>query len=169
MGCHGFRLFRRITLPLMLPGFVAGSLLTFIRAIDDLGTPLMLNYKNLLATQAYLRITTVGMDDVDGYVVCVVLVVLSLLSLLAARKYLGLAEYATVQRSAPVTQRLQGKRYFSFGFFAAPYSASACCRISGFCCYHLLKCGAIPCCLLPTLWVISRRFFSEHLISSRTL
>jgi iron(III) transport system permease protein len=112
MGCHGFRLFRRITLPLMLPGFVAGSLLTFIRAIDDLGTPLMLNYKNLLATQAYLRITTVGMDDVDGYVVCVVLVVLSLLSLLAARKYLGLAEYATVQRSAPVTKRLQGKKIF---------------------------------------------------------
>jgi iron(III) transport system permease protein len=112
MGCHGFRLFRRITLPLMLPGFVAGSLLTFIRAIDDLGTPLMLNYKNLLAPQAYLRITTVGMDDVDGYVVCVVLVILSLLSLLAARKYLGLAEYATVQRSAPVTRRLQGKKVF---------------------------------------------------------
>jgi iron(III) transport system permease protein len=112
MGCHGFRLFRRITLPLMLPGFVAGSLLTFIRAIDDLGTPLMLNYKNLLATQAYLRITTVGMDDVDGYVVCVVLVVLSLLSLLVARKYLGLAEYASVQRSAPVTPRLQGKKIF---------------------------------------------------------
>jgi iron(III) transport system permease protein len=112
MGCHGFRLFRRITLPLMLPGFVAGSLLTFIRAIDDLGTPLMLNYKNLLATQAYLRITTVGIDDVDGYVVCVVLVVLSLLSLLAARKYLGLAEYATSQRSAPVTRRLQGKKMF---------------------------------------------------------
>ena len=112
MGCHGFRLFRRITLPLMLPGFVAGSLLTFIRAIDDLGTPLMLNYKNLLATQAYLRITTVGIDDVDGYVVCVVLVVLSLLSLLAARKYLGLAEYATLQRSAPITRRLQGKKIF---------------------------------------------------------
>ena len=117
MGCHGFRLFRRITLPLMLPGFVAGSLLTFIRAIDDLGTPLMLNYNNLLAPQAYLRITTVGMDDVDGYVVCVVLVVLSLVSLLAARKYLGLAEYATVQRSAPVTRRLQGKKAFLVWLF----------------------------------------------------
>jgi iron(III) transport system permease protein len=112
MGCHGFRLFRRITLPLMLPGFVAGSLLTFIRAIDDLGTPLMLNYKNLLAPQAYLRITTVGMDDVDGYVVCVVLVVLSLVSLFAARKYLGLTEYATVQRSAPLRRHLQGKKLF---------------------------------------------------------
>src|SRR5438132_1459940 len=112
LGCHGFRLWRLVTLPLMLPGFIAGSLLTFIRAIDDLGTPLMLNYKNLLAPQAYLRITTIGMDDVDGYVVCVVLVVLSLVSLLAARKYLGLAEYATAQRSAPVTRHLQGKKVF---------------------------------------------------------
>jgi len=108
LGCHGFRLFRRVTLPLMLPGFIAGSLLTFIRAIDDLGTPLMLNYKNLLAPQAYLRITTIGMDDVDGYVVCVVLVVLSLASLLAARKYLSLAEYASLQRAAPVTGTLHG-------------------------------------------------------------
>lgn len=109
LGCHGLRLFRRVTLPLMLPGFIAGSLLTFIRAIDDLGTPLMLNYKNLLAPQAYLRITTIGMDDVDGYVVCVVLVVLSLSALLAARKYLSLAEYATLQRAAPVTATLHGK------------------------------------------------------------
>lgn len=108
LGCHGFRLFRRVTLPLMLPGFIAGSLLTFIRAIDDLGTPLMLNYKNLLAPQAYLRITTIGMDDVDGYVVCVVLVVMSLTALLAARKYLGLAEYATVQRPVAAALKLGG-------------------------------------------------------------
>ena len=109
LGCHGLRLFRRVTLPLMLPGFIAGALLTFIRAIDDLGTPLMLNQKNLLAPQAYLRITTIGMDDVDGYVVCVVLVVLSMVTLLAARKYLSLAEYATAQRAAPLSRRLQGK------------------------------------------------------------
>lgn len=110
MGCHGLRLFRRITLPLMLPGFIAGSLLTFIRAIDDLGTPLMLNYKNLLAPQAYLRITTVGIDDVDGYVICVVLVILSLVSLLAARKYLSLAEYATVSRGASPTRPIHGAK-----------------------------------------------------------
>ncbi len=108
LGCHGVALFRRVTLPLMLPGFIAGALLTFIRAIDDLGTPLMLNYKNLLAPQAYLRITTIGMDDVDGYVVCVVLVLLSLAALLAARKYLSLAEYASGQRAAPATRKLQG-------------------------------------------------------------
>lgn len=108
LGCHGWRLFRRVTLPLMLPGFIAGALLTFIRAIDDLGTPLMLNYKNLLAPQAYLRITTIGMADVDGYVVCVVLVIISLAALLVARKYLGLAEYATVQRPAAAMVKLRG-------------------------------------------------------------
>jgi iron(III) transport system permease protein len=112
LGCHGFRLFYRVTLPLMLPGFIAGALLTFIRAIDDLGTPLMLNYKNLLAPQAYLRITTIGIDDVDGYVVCVVLVVLSLAALLAARKYLSLSEYATIQRAAPVAREIRGGRLF---------------------------------------------------------
>jgi iron(III) transport system permease protein len=119
MGCHGFRLFRRITLPLMLPGFMAGSLLTFIRAIDDLGTPLMLNYKNLLAPQAYLRITTIGIDDVDGYVICVVLVFLSLASLLAARKYLSLAEYATVQAGRSVIQPIHGKKLGFVFLFSA--------------------------------------------------
>jgi iron(III) transport system permease protein len=119
MGCHGLRLFCRVTLPLALPGFVAGSLLTFIRSIDDLGTPLMLNYKNLLAPQAYLRITTIGIDDVDGYVICVVLVALSLAALLAARKYLSLAEYATVQGAKGASRSIRGKKLFFVLLFSA--------------------------------------------------
>ena len=75
LGCHGSRLLWRVTLPLALPGFGAGALLAFIRVIDDLGTPLMLNYTKMLAPQAYLRVTTVGMNDADGYVICVILVV----------------------------------------------------------------------------------------------
>ena len=64
LGSSGFRLFRRVLLPLSLPGYAAGALLTFIRVIDDLGTPLMLNYTKLLAPQAYLRVMTVGLTDV---------------------------------------------------------------------------------------------------------
>lgn len=98
LGAHGLALFRRVTLPLVMPGFLAGALLVFIRIVDDLGTPLMLNYTKLLAPQAYLRITTVGLDDVDGYVICVVLVALSLAALALARGYLGRTEYATGER-----------------------------------------------------------------------
>ena len=125
MGCHGLRLFRRITLPLMLPGFIAGCLLTFIRAVDDLGTPLMLNYKNLLAPQAYLRITTIGIDDVDGYVICVILVIISLASLLLARKYLSLSEYATLHQGGAAARRVSGwKQVGILGFCALVLTVS---------------------------------------------
>jgi iron(III) transport system permease protein len=117
MGCHGLRLFRRVTLPLMLPGFIAGCLLTFIRAVDDLGTPLMLNYKNLLAPQAYLRITTIGIDDVDGYVICVILVAISLGSLLVARKYLSLSEYATLHQGTAVARPVTGLKRLAILLF----------------------------------------------------
>jgi iron(III) transport system permease protein len=93
LGASGFRLFRRVLLPLALPGYAAGALLTFIRVIDDLGTPLMLNYSRLLAPQAYVRVTTVGLTDVDGYVICVILVALSLLALWASKAALGRGEF----------------------------------------------------------------------------
>jgi iron(III) transport system permease protein len=98
LGASGFRLFRRVLLPLALPGYAAGALLTFIRVIDDLGTPLMLNYTKLLAPQAYIRVTTVGLTDVDGNVICVILVVLSLLALWASKAALARAGFAALQR-----------------------------------------------------------------------
>ena len=99
LGSSGFRLFRRVLLPLSLPGYAAGALLTFIRVIDDLGTPLMLNYTKLLAPQAYVRVTTVGLTDVDGYVICVVLVALSLSALWISKGLLGRGEFTSVGRS----------------------------------------------------------------------
>ncbi|MBI3636043.1 MAG: iron ABC transporter permease, partial [Candidatus Rokubacteria bacterium] len=111
LGGHGWRLFRRVTLPLAIPGYVAGALLAFIRVIDDLGTPLMLNYTKLLAPQAYLRVTTVGMNDVDGYVICVILVALSLAALWAATSWLGHGEWATLARGPERSlRRLSGAR-----------------------------------------------------------
>ena len=111
MGAHGFRLFRKVTLPLMMPGFVAGILLVFIRVIDDLGTPLMLNYTKMLAPQAYLRVTTIGVEDKAGYVICVIMVVLSLISLWVAMKFLSFSEYAMVQRGGagtPISKKIGG-------------------------------------------------------------
>jgi len=99
LGSSGFRLFRRVLLPLSLPGYAAGALLTFIRVIDDLGTPLMLNYAKLLAPQAYVRVTTVGLTDVDGYVICAVLVALSLFALWISKGILRRGEFTAVGRS----------------------------------------------------------------------
>lgn len=98
LGASGLRLIRRVLLPLALPGYAAGALLTFIRVIDDLGTPLMLNYTNLLAPQAYVRVTTIGLTDVDGYVICVILVALSVAALWLSKAALARGEFATLGR-----------------------------------------------------------------------
>ena len=98
LGSSGFRLFWRVLLPLALPGYVAGALLTFIRVIDDLGTPLMMNYTRLLAPQAYVRVTTIGLTDVDGYVICVILVALSLGALWLSKAALARGEFAMLGR-----------------------------------------------------------------------
>ena len=78
LGSSGFRLFRKVVFPLALPGYIAGASLVFIKVFDDLGTPLVLNVTNLLAPQAYLRVTSIGLEDPIGYVICVILVVFSI-------------------------------------------------------------------------------------------
>lgn len=98
LGSHGFRLFRRIILPLGMPGFVAGASLVFIKVFDDLATPLLLNVQDMLAPQAYLRITSIGISDPIGYVIAVVLIAFSILALWVATFATRGKDYATVQR-----------------------------------------------------------------------
>ena len=68
----------RIVFPLALPGYVAGAALVFVKVFDDLGTPLVLNVTNMLAPQAYLRITSVGIEDPIGYVISVIMIAFSI-------------------------------------------------------------------------------------------
>jgi iron(III) transport system permease protein len=105
LGCTGIRLFRRIVLPLVLPGYLAGALLVFIKVFDDLGTPLVLGITNMLAPQAYLRITSVGVDDPLGYVICVALVGISLASLWLANRALAGRDYSTSQRGGTAVSK----------------------------------------------------------------
>ncbi len=98
LGASGTRLFRRIVFPLAMPGYVAGASLVFLKVFDDIGTPLLLNINNMLAPQAYLRISSIGISDPMGYVISVILVVFSLLSLWTSFLVLRGKDYATVQK-----------------------------------------------------------------------
>jgi iron(III) transport system permease protein len=98
LGASGLRLFRRIVFPLAMPGYVAGASLVFIKVFDDLGTPLLLNVNTLLAPQAYLRISSIGITDPMGYVISVILVGFSLLAMWVAALALRGKDYGTEQR-----------------------------------------------------------------------
>lgn len=98
LGSSGLRLFRRIVFPLALPGYVAGAALVFLKVFDDLGTPLLLNVNKMLAPQAYLRISSIGITDPMGYVISVILVLFSIFSLWVSFLAFRGRDYASVQK-----------------------------------------------------------------------
>ena len=105
LGAGGWRLFRRVIFPLAMPGYLAGATLVFVKVFDDLRTPLVMGVTNMLAPQAYLRITSVGIDDPQGYVISVIMIAFSILALgLAARVMKG-RDYSTLQKGGNSLQR----------------------------------------------------------------
>ncbi len=118
LGSSGFRLIRRIVLPLAMPGFVAGASLVFVKVFDDLATPLLLNVKEMLAPQAYLRVTSIGIADPMGYVISVVLVVVSVAAMWVSALALKGKDYATVQRGGGGLARRPLGRWESVAAYA---------------------------------------------------
>lgn len=105
LGARGFRLFRRVIFPLAMPGYLAGAALVFVKVFDDLGTPLVMGVTNMLAPQAYLRITSVGIDDPLGYVISVIMIVFSILALWVAARVMKGKDYATLQKGGSALQK----------------------------------------------------------------
>lgn len=116
LGCRGWRLFWRVIFPLALPGFVAGASLVFVKVFDDLGTPLVLGQTNLLAPQAYLRITQVGLEDPMGYVISVIMIVFSIAAMALSAQLLKGRDFATTQKGGAALQR---RRLSPLGALAA--------------------------------------------------
>ncbi len=113
LGAKGWRLFWRIIFPLSLPGFLAGAALVFVKVFDDLGTPLVLGVTNMLAPQAYLRITSIGIEDPLGYVVSVIMIAMSILALWMAARVMKGKDYSTLQKGGGSLQRRQLKGWES--------------------------------------------------------
>lgn len=105
LGARGWRLFWRVIFPLSLPGYLAGAALVFVKVFDDLGTPLVMGVTNMLAPQAYLRITSVGIEDPLGYVISVIMISLSILALWLAARVMKGKDYATLQKGGSALQR----------------------------------------------------------------
>ena len=105
LGARGWRLFRRVIFPLAMPGYLAGAALVFVKVFDDLGTPLVMGITNMLAPQAYLRITSVGVDDPLGYVISVIMIVFSILALWMAARVMKGRDYATLQKGGGALQK----------------------------------------------------------------
>ena len=80
LGNSWWRLLTRIFLPLGLPGLAFGMLITFLKTLDDLATPLSLGITNLLAPQAFFRVSTYGAQDPLSSLTALLMIVISALA-----------------------------------------------------------------------------------------
>jgi iron(III) transport system permease protein len=104
LGCTGFRKFRRVTLPLMMPGIFAGGTIVFIWAFTELGTPLMFNFTRILPVQIFNGMKELGGNGMPFALVAVMLVasigLYSLTRLILGRAPVAAPGRATVGRVA---------------------------------------------------------------------
>ncbi|HEY6364450.1 MAG TPA: iron ABC transporter permease [Candidatus Binatia bacterium] len=97
MGASGFKLFRTVTFPLMLPGYFAGAIIVFIWAFTDLGTPLVFEYRELIAVQIFNMVTDLHQNPM-GYAFVVAVVVLTLFFFYLSKRLLGGKSYEMMGR-----------------------------------------------------------------------
>lgn len=99
------RLISRVFLPLGLPGLAFGMAITFLKTLDDLATPLSLGVTNLLAPQAYFRVSTYGALDPLSSLMAVAMIAISVLVWLLSASFLQHGVYHWT--GAPTTRAVQ--------------------------------------------------------------
>ncbi|OGV57864.1 MAG: hypothetical protein A2X45_19320 [Lentisphaerae bacterium GWF2_50_93] len=75
MGASRWRRFRRITLPLLKPGMLAGGSIVLIWSFTELGTPLMFGYNRVTTVQIFNGITELETNPLPYSLVLIMLVI----------------------------------------------------------------------------------------------
>ena len=97
MGASGFKLFRTVTFPLMLPGYFAGAIIVFIWAFTELGTPLVFEFREVVAVQIFSMVTDLHQNPM-GYAFVVAVIVLTLFFFYLSKRILGGGRYEMLGR-----------------------------------------------------------------------
>jgi len=110
LGSWGLNLYKKIIMPLITPGFVAGAVLVFIWSISDLGTPIVLDFSRYAPFIVFSDIR----DEVqthlnEAYALVIILLIISVLALLFASKIVGMKDYAPEKVSGMDLTRMMRK------------------------------------------------------------
>lgn len=86
LGAGKWRVFRTVTVPMLLPGIASSFLLLFVEAIADLGNPLVMggNFE-VLATRVY--VTIIGLYNTTGAAVLSIILLIPSLLVFVVQRY----------------------------------------------------------------------------------
>jgi len=141
LGAGGWRLFRTVTLPLILPGYFAGAIIVFIWAFTDLGTPLIFGFSRVVPVQIFDAVTEVNTNPM-GYALVVLVLVLVLVLFLVSKRTLAGKRYEMIARGHVAGAEAQATRGQTWLIWA-------------------VLSGVVGCALLPHAAVIVHSF-AEH-------
>jgi iron(III) transport system permease protein len=101
LGASGWRLFRTVTLPLILPGYFAGAIIVFIWAFTDLGTPLIFGYSRVVPVQIFDSVTQIHTNPM-GHSLVVLVLLLTVILFWITKKLLASRRYEMLARGLPL-------------------------------------------------------------------
>lgn len=109
MGAGRFRLFRTVTLPLMLPGYFAGAIIVFIWAFTDLGTPLIFEYRRVIPIRIYDKVGDIRVNPM-GFALVVMVILMTMVFFYLSKRFMGTKRYEMMSRGhADIRERAVGK------------------------------------------------------------
>ncbi len=99
LGAGGWHVLRRVTFPLMLPGFFAGAIIVFIWALTDLGAPLILNYYNVVPVQIFNKVGEIH-ENPMGYALVVLVLLFTIVAFVISKRVVAGREYAMMSKGS---------------------------------------------------------------------
>lgn len=109
LGSCGWRLFRTVTLPLILPGWFAGAIIVFIWAFTDLGTPLIFGFSKVVPVQIFDAVSEINTNPL-GYALVVLVLVLVLALFLTSKRVLAGRRYEMIARGHTMGSEVDASR-----------------------------------------------------------
>lgn len=97
LGAGPWSTFRKILLPLTLPGYFSGAYLVFLWSLTDLGTPLVFDYPTLIPIMIFQSITDIYTNPA-GYILIIIVSILSLGLFAAMKRTLAHRSFIGVSR-----------------------------------------------------------------------
>ncbi|MCM8818320.1 MAG: iron ABC transporter permease [Candidatus Omnitrophica bacterium] len=112
LGANFFQTFFKITFPLILPGYFAGSSIVFIWSITDLGTPLVFEFNNLVSVKIFHSLKDINTNPA-GYVLVFLLCILTFALFIFTKKHIEKTQYTTGKTQIQKIERqIKGKNLF---------------------------------------------------------
>ena len=99
VGAGRWTRFRKITLPLLRPGILAGGSIVLIWSFTELGTPLMFGYNTVTPVQIFNGITELGTNPA-AYSLVIIMLAVSCLLYLGGRMLLGREIHVTAAKGS---------------------------------------------------------------------